>query len=84
MVEQYPQGVFAPGILEDGDCRLDGPPQWRELVQQGAAALDLRDGPVVAEIAVTDGRAELVALYPSLDEDGTFLAEAIAFATGEA
>jgi hypothetical protein len=83
MVEQYPEPVFAPGFLKNGECRLDGPADWRELVQHAAAALDLRDGPVAAEIAVADAKAELVALYPSLDEDGTFLEEAIAFATGE-
>ena len=84
MVEQYPQSVFAPGFLKNGECRLEGPPEWQALVHRAAAALDLRDGPVAAEITVTDGQAELVALYPSLDEDGTFLEDAIAFATGEA
>jgi biotin carboxylase len=83
MVEQYPEPTFAAGFLKDGDCRLDGPPGWQELAARAAAALDLRDGPMVAEIAVTEGRAELVALYPSLDEDGTFLDEAIAFATAQ-
>ena len=84
MVEQYPKSDFAPGFLKNGECRLDGPPDWRELVHRAASALDLRDGPVVAEIAVAEGKPELVALYPSLDEDGTFLEDAIAFATGEA
>jgi biotin carboxylase len=84
MVEQYPEATFAAGFLKDGDCRLDGPPDWQALAARAAAALDLRDGPVVAEIAVTEGRAELVALYPSLDEDGTFLEDAIAFATAAA
>lgn len=83
MVEQYADAIFAPGFLKNGACVLEGPASWRELVAAAAAALDLKDGPVVAEIAEAETGPELVALYPSLDEDGTFLEGAIAFATGE-
>jgi len=84
MVEQYPPATRVSAFVEAGACRMEGVQDWRGLLERAAAALDLRDGPLTAEIAVSDGRLELVDAAPYLAPDSAFLENAIALATGVA
>ena len=81
MVEQYPPTTRVCAFVEAGVCQLEGPAEWRGLVERAAAALDLRDGPLTGEIAVSDGRLELIDAAPYLAPDSVFLDAAIALAT---
>lgn len=82
MVEQYPPPTRISAFVEAGVCRMDGAGDWHGLMERAAAALDLRDGPLTAEIAAPDGRLELVDAAPYLAPDSVFLDAAIALATG--
>jgi hypothetical protein len=84
MVEQYPPAMRISAFLEAGRCRIDGAEEWRGLADRAAAALDLRDGPLTIEIALSDGRPELIDAAPYLAPDSPFLEAAIALATGGA
>jgi hypothetical protein len=81
MVEQYPPTTRVSAFVEAGACRMDGAEEWRGLLERAAAALDLRDGPLTAEIAASDGRLELIDAAPYLAPDSPFLEAAIALAT---
>jgi len=81
MVEQYPPTTRISAFVEAGACRMDGAEEWRALLERAAAALDLRDGPLTAEIAALDGRPELIDAAPYLAPDSAFLDAAIALAT---
>jgi hypothetical protein len=84
MVEQYPPATRVSAFMEAGACRMEGAEEWRGLVERAAAALDLRDGPLTAEIAASDGRLELIDAAPYLAPDSVFLDAAIALATSGA
>lgn len=84
MVEQYPPARRVSAFMDAGTCRLEGGDEWRGLVERAAAALDLREGPLTAEIAVSDGRPQLIDAAPYLAPESVFLDAAIALATGGA
>ena len=81
MVEQYPPARRVSAFVEAGMCRMEGAEEWRSLLERAAAALDLRDGPLTAEIVVSDSRLELIDAAPYLAPDSVFLESAIALAT---
>ena len=81
MVEQYPPTTRVSAFVDAGVCRMEGAEEWRSLLERAAAALDLRDGPLTAEIAVSDSRLELIDAAPYLAPDSPFLDAAIALAT---
>lgn len=80
MIEQYPQPMTIAAFLDDGQVQAPAP--WRDLISRAASALDLRDGPLTAQIAVEDSGATLVDASPHLAPDSEFLEAAIGFATG--
>ena len=63
---------------------MEGAEDLRSLVDRAAAALDLRDGPLTAEIVASGGRLELIDAAPYLAPDSVFLDAAIALATSGA
>jgi hypothetical protein len=79
MVEQYPQPIRVAAFLANGD--VQGPAEWLDLIARAASALDLRDGPLTAEIA--ESGPELVDASPHLCAGSEFLEAAIRLATGE-
>ena len=79
MIEQYPQPVRIAAFLGNGEVK--GPAEWRDLISRAASALDLRDGPLTAEIV--ENGPELVDASPHLSSDSEFLEAAIRLATGE-
>ena len=81
MVEQYPPATRVSAFVESGACRMEAAQEWRDLTSRAVAALDLRDGPLTVEIAVSDGRAELIDAAPYLAPDSPFLDATIALAT---
>lgn len=81
MVEQYPPATRVSAFVEASACRMEGPADWHGLVEQAAAALDLRDGPLTGEIVASDGRLELIDAAPYLAPESVFLDAAIALAS---
>ena len=79
MIEQYPLPARIAAFLENGEVK--GPAEWRDLISRAASALDLRDGPLTAEIV--ENGPELVDASPHLSSDSEFLEAAIRLATGE-
>ena len=84
MVEQYPPATRVSAFVEAGRCRTDGAEETLGLVDRAAAALDLRDGPLTAEIVASGGHLELIDAAPYLAPDSPFLDAAIALATSGA
>jgi biotin carboxylase len=83
MVEQYPPTTRVCVFLQAGMCRTEGPAEWRDPVSRAAAALDLRDGPLTAEIVASEGRLDVIDASPHLAPDSGFLEAAIRLAAGE-
>lgn len=79
MIEQYAEPLRVHGFVRNG--AVQGPDRWRNLLAAAVSALDLRDGPLTAEIAADSG--ELIDVSPHLSADSEFLEAAIRHATGE-
>ena len=79
MVEQYAPPTRIAAFVDGG--QMQG--EWQELTARAAAALDLRDGPLTAEIAEQDGGTVLVDASPHLSAGSGFLEPAIRLATSE-
>lgn len=83
LVELVKDPVSLPAFLLEGRCHMQADEDMRALVERAASALGIGDGPVVAQIARSDGTPQLVELSPQLAAPGEFLDAAVALACGE-
>ncbi len=83
LVELAKDPVLVPAFLLGGRCTSRANETVRAVIERAASVLGISDGPVVAQIAMTDGAAQLVELSPQLSADGAFLDAAVAQACGD-
>ena len=83
LVELVKDPVSLPAFLLEGRCHMRADEAVRMLVERAAHALDVSDGPVVAQITRADGVPQLVELAPRLATSCEFLDAAVALACGE-
>jgi len=83
LVELVKDPLSVPAFLLNGRCTSQANETVRALIERATSVLGISDGPVVAQIAITDGAPQLVELSLQLGADSAFLDAAVALACGD-
>lgn len=75
--------IRVAAFLSAGHCHMAASENIRLLVERGASALGIQDGPLLADLMDQGGELKLADILPCLNRDGAYLDAAIAWATGE-